>query len=224
MGEERLYGRSDRLIPGSASARGALLPLLFILMFLTAGLAGCLGPGDEPLEEASPDDPIQTLGENDRWFLDERFPVDHTVAIGAPYVQFVNVGLESKCPNGSFVVELPPGAHHLLIEVDEPAVNASEPGAGFVTLTYRHDGGSWHDQDGEEVDRQTVPSDPPSEQISVNISEPEQGTWEIELWPHGPVVNERFHVAIESAGESGPEEPIGDLAEDGRFGAECGRA
>lgn len=208
---------------GPSGQRSVPLALLVLLPLVAAGCVG-LGGSDDAGSDGT-DGPTQANAsvpeEEPMWTLSTSVRIEFTAGVGVPFTEFVTVGLDVVCPHGNVQVELPAGGSFLAFEVGEPAINTSEPGAGFLTLAYRYEDEAWKDAEGEEIGE---PVDarvaPPSEGASVNLTEPAEGTWQVAVWPHGPVVNKVIDLWIHAQGH-GP--PSGDLADDDRYGAGCGR-
>lgn len=198
------------------------LPALLILTIGMLAVAGCLGSeGPEPVNSSKPSLQNAT-GEagSASWFLKDSVQIDQTVGVGVPHTSWVSAGVQVVCPNGDVEIRLPDQASFLSIELNEPAVNTSSAGVGFGTFIYRNEGGEWRDPEGDEVQRPTDPyGEPPSEATTVNVSEPVEGLWQVEVWPHGLVVNQQFDLTVHARG-TGP--PVGNLADTSRFGASCG--
>lgn len=199
--------------------------LLFVLLFVLT--AGCLG-ADEAVDGTETDtdgtmEPANTtVVPPGPWSLETSVRVEQTAGLGAPFApRFVTVGLDAVCPHGNVEIEFPAGGSFLSFEVEEPAVNTSEPGAGYATLAYRFEDETWRDAEGDEIEGPIDPrTEPPSEETRVNLTDPGEGTWQVTVWPHGPVVNKAFDLQIEAHGQ-GP--PSGELDDHDRFGAGCAR-
>ncbi len=145
------------------------------LTALLALLAGCLAappasPAGAPAELGSAARLEPSQAEATTWF---------DAANGVP---FSDLTWFTGCFD--FTLHVPEGAAGLEVAVAGPAVGPGG-GAGFMTLRLRHgDGEAWTDP----------PASAPSERVAIQVEAPAAGSWQVWVWPNGPVVRQSWQV------------------------------
>jgi hypothetical protein len=200
---------------GRRARRGAILLVAFSLV--SAGCLGGGGPVDEPAEAVDAGDRAEANATTS-WSIEGSVTVDHTAGAGLPHTRWAAASVDATCPNGAVSFSLPAGGYTLGMSIDEPSLNGSQPSAGYATLTYRHADGPWKDPEGRTVDEPVdLRQEPPSESTQVTIEDPLPGRWTVQVWPHGPVVNQAWEVHVSADGHG----PSADATESPE-GPSCG--
>lgn len=158
------------------------------------GLAGCVSNPERvgELGEASGLKETGSSGDTDQWTLRGSVTPGFLAAAGIP---FRDVTVVEGCDVVTFSV--PPNSSLLTVRLYGEPVNASRPGAGYMTFMMRHRSERWDPP----IDVQ------PREKTERKVEDPAPGVWEAWVWPTGPVVNQEWtlEIVVQGTGPSPPE-------------------
>lgn len=190
-----------------------------VLLSLCILGAGCITSSEEAAEPAGGVSAPAT-SDTGGWWVQAGAKIHYVAGAGSPDIAYVGQYGETSCNAeerpSTVGLEIPPNATTLTIELSSPPANVSQPGAGFATFSYRHEGGQWHGPDGEPRGDPVVDtSSPPGPTPSITIKDPEPGTWLIWVVPYGPVANQMYTVTLSASGAS---PHVGDLSAHEEFG------
>jgi hypothetical protein len=176
--------------------RTAFSSFLFLTVVLLVS-AGCLtGDGGQPVAPSN-EPRAEAGGEAETWNASAHDSV--TFTLGAGTATHGGVLVAEGCEK--FVIDVPQGTTRAAFTVSAPAVNGTQPGAGYATIEVSPP---------SEADPHRPSEDGrPAEERRVTLQDPRSGTWELRVLPEYATANNIHHVSaqLEGAGQAPEERP-----------------